>query len=223
MRKIGHRGACGHAPENTRASFAKALEFGVDGVEFDIQLSHDDEPMVIHDATLDRTTNGRGKVRDSSYAQLQLLDAGGGERIPHLNDVFAVIDKKCDLMIELKTDAVEAVEKIIREQVASGWHYAQLWAFAFDHALLTKMHKLNSRVQICASFEQYPTDLARTKQDTGATAIGPCLDIVDAALMQDASALSLQIITWTVNSPAAIKRAKTLGIDGIISDFPERL
>ena len=223
MRRYGHRGACGHAPENTRTSFVKALELGVEGVEFDIQLSSDSEPMVIHDDTLNRTTNGRGKVSDFSYWELQQFDAGGGDRIPHLRDIFSLVDKRADLLIELKCDAVAVVDKVIREQVAAGWRYEQLWVLSFHHELLKHMRALNSDVRICASFEKYPTDLTRTKKETGATAIAPNHRLIDAALVSKANAQHLTICTWTVNDTRDIARAKSLGVDAIISDFPERL
>jgi glycerophosphoryl diester phosphodiesterase len=223
MRRYGHRGACGHAPENTRASFVKALELAVDGVEFDIQLSSDNEPMVIHDNTLERTTNGRGKVGDFSYWELQQFDAGNGNRIPHLRDVFLLIDKRCDLLIELKCDAVAAVDKVIREQVATGWNYKNIWVLGFNHTLLAKMHALNPQVHICASFEEYPVDLARAREATGATAIAPHHHVIDASLMNAAAAHGLKIFTWTVNKPSDITQAKSLGVDGIISDLPERV
>src|ERR1700730_9477951 len=101
MWKIGHRGACGHAPENTLASMKKALDFGVHGFEFDIQMSKDGEPVVIHDDTLERTTNGKGLVSDFTLKELQQFDAGNGERIPSLRDVLDMVDKRCRLFIEL--------------------------------------------------------------------------------------------------------------------------
>ncbi len=226
MFKIGHRGACGHAPENTRASFIKAVELGVDGVEFDIQLSADGEPVVIHDETIDRTTNGRGFVADYSFWELQQFDAGGGERIPHLRDIFTLIDKKCALLIELKIDAVMAVEKIIREEVARGWNYQQIWLLAFDHELLAKAHMLNKNLQLCASLEEMPRNLAEIneiKQKTGATAIGPSIDIVDKTLLQTAKKLDMRVFAWTINDPKLIKYAVDSGVDAIISDFPERI
>lgn len=223
MKKYGHRGACAHAPENTLLSFRKALEFGVGGVEFDIQLSRDGEPMVIHDDTLNRTTNGKGAISKYSYAELQTFDAGGGEKIPHLRDVFECIDKRCELLIELKCDAVVAVDKIIREQVKTGWRYDQIWVLGFDHALLSKMHRLNPEVQICASFEGYPENIAQVKKETGASAIGPGHKVLDEDLIRTAHAADLKVITWTVNSRALIARAKAFGVDGIIGDYPERL
>ena len=219
MLKIGHRGACGHAPENTIGSMQKAFELGADGIEFDIQLSKDGEPMVIHDATLDRTTNGKGRVSQFTYAELQTLDAGQGECIPHLNDIFTHLEPGCVLMIELKADAVIAVENIIRTWVAKGWRYEHIWVLSFNHAYLAHMRALNPHIQTCASFEKAPIDCSAISD----AAIGPCLAIVTPALVAEAKARSLKIFTWTVNDPRDIAKAKALGVDGIISDFPERI
>src|SRR5579864_6905519 len=85
---VGHRGAMGHCPENTLASFERGLELGADWIELDVHLSRDGELIVIHDETLERTTNGHGLVRDHTLADLQALDAGDGQRIPTLNEVL---------------------------------------------------------------------------------------------------------------------------------------
>lgn len=221
--RIGHRGACGHAPENTLASMQKALELGVQGIEFDIQLSKDGEPMVIHDETLDRTTNGKGAVSDFTYQELQPFKTENGENIPHLNDVFALVDKRCDLLIELKTDAMPQVEKIIRQAVAKGWRYEQLWVLSFNHLQLVEIRRLNPGIKTCASFEAIPVTLAQLATDAGASAIGPYHGALHQALVDDAHKRGLKVFTWTVNAPVDIAQAKALGVEGIISDYPERI
>ncbi len=223
MRKIGHRGACGHAPENTLASVRKALELNVAGFEFDIQLSKDGEPMVIHDDTLERTTSGKGLVADYTYAELQKLDAGNGERIPHLNDVFALVNGACELVIELKAEACVQVEKCIRAWVEKGWNYKQIWVISFNHFQLLEMKKLNSNIQTGVLFECIPVSLAALAEDAGAKAICPYVGCMNKALADDARARGLKIFTWTANKPRDIAHAKALGVDGIMSDFPERL
>ncbi|MDX2073905.1 MAG: glycerophosphodiester phosphodiesterase family protein [Alphaproteobacteria bacterium] len=223
MKKYGHRGACGHAPENTLASFRRAIEMGVDGIEFDIQLSKDGEPVVIHDESLERTTSGSGNVADFTYAELQKFDAGNGEKIPHLNDVFALADKRCELLIELKCDAVAVVEKIIRAQVAKGWKYEQLPVLSFNHFWLQDIRRINPEILTCASFEAIPVSLAAIGSEAGAGIIGPYVGAITQALVDDAHARGMKVVTWTANTPEQIAAAKALGVDGIISDYPERL
>lgn len=223
MKKYGHRGACGHAPENTLLSMKKAIELGVDGFEFDIQLSKDGEPVVIHDETLDRTTNGHGLVSSHSYAELQQFDAGHGEKIPHLNDVFALAAGKCELFIELKADAASVVEKTIRAWVDKGWKYEHVRVVSFNHLQLVEIRRLNPLIQTGALLVGIPVSLAEFAEEAGAISINPCIEHINQQLVDDAHRRGLEVISWTVNEPHAIAHAKALGIDGACSDYPERL
>jgi len=223
MKKYGHRGACGHAPENTLLSMQKALDLGCAGFEFDIQLSKDGEPMVIHDDTLERTTNGTGLVASHSYAELQKLDAGKGEKIPHLNDVFALAQNTCELFIELKSDAAVAVEKVIRAWVAKGWDYKNIWVISFNHLQIAEIKKLNPQIQTGALLVAIPVTLAQIAVDAGAMSLNPAVHHVNQALVDDAHKRGLKVITWTANDVHAINKAKSLGVDGVFSDYPERL
>lgn len=223
MKKYGHRGACGHAPENTLASFKKALELGVAGVEFDIQLSLDNEPMVIHDDTLERTTNGKGLVREHSYAELSKLDAGRGEKIPHLNDIFELFANKIELFIELKSDAAAQVEKVIRAWVKKGWDYKNIWVISFNHLQLVEIRKLNPNIQTGALLVGIPVTLAQVAADAGAQSLNPAVHHMNKALVDDAKKRGLKVITWTANDPHTIAKARALGVDGAFSDYPERL
>ena len=225
MWKLGHRGACGHAPENTLASMRKALELGVHGFEFDIQMSKDGVPVVIHDDTLERTTGGKGAVNAYTLTELKQFDAGGGERIPSLEDVFELVDKRCRLFIELKApDCTQAVAEIIGHYVSHvGWSYEQLFVCAFDHLQIASIRAINPNIHTCALFVGIPISLAAMAQEAGAWAINPNIHHMNEALVADAHKRGMKVITWTANLPEHIARAKALGVDGIISDFPDRL
>lgn len=224
MKRYGHRGACGHAPENTLASFRKALELGVDGYEFDIQLSKDGEPVIIHDDTLERTISAKGAVSAYTYEELkQFRTKDSGEAIPHLDDIFALSMGQCDLLIELKAYAVEPVERCIRAWVAKGWDYANIWVLCFDHAQLVAIKKLNPNIQTGALIEGIPVSLAQVAVDAGAQALCPYVGSMNQALIDDAHKHGLKVFTWTANKPRDIERARALGVDGIMSDYPERL
>ena len=221
--KIGHRGACGHAPENTLLSMRKALEFGVDGFEFDIQMSKDGEPVVIHDNTLDRTTNGSGNVCDYTLKELQELDAGLGEKIPSLRNVFDMVDRRCRLFIELKAEdsalpVVEIIENYVRHH---GWNYEQIFVSAFDHFQIDEVRQKNSQIRTCALLVGIPLSLAAIAQEAGAWAINPCLEHMNRALVDDAHKRNLKVFTWTCKTLQSIARAKAFGVDGIISDYPD--
>ena len=225
MWKIGHRGACGHAPENTLLSMRKAIELGVHGFEFDIQLSRDGEAIVIHDDTLERTTNGKGFVHDYTLAELQELDAGGGEKIPSLANVLDMVDKRCRLFIELKAEhAATTVTKLITHYVELfGWSYEQLFVCSFDHLQIVSVRAINPQIRTCALIVGIPVSLAAIAEEAGAWAINPNIHHMTKALVDDARKRGLKVITWTCNDPRDITRAKSLGVDGIISDFPDRL
>ncbi len=223
--RIGHRGACGHAPENTLASIRKALELGVHGFEFDIQLSKDGEPVVIHDDTLERTTNGSGKVSDHTLEALQKLDAGGGEPIPSLRDVLELVDKRCRLFIELKApDAAAPVAEMLSHYVENvGWTWEQLYVVSFDHLQIAAMRAMLPEIRTGALLVGIPVSLAAIATEAGAWAINPCIHHISQALVDDAHHRGLKVLTWTANKPEHIAKAKSLGVDGIFSDFPERL
>lgn len=225
MWKLGHRGACGHAPENTLMSVRKALEFGVDGFEFDIQLSKEGEPVVIHDDTLERTTNGTGKVANYTVAQLQAFDAGQGEKIPTLRNLLDAVDKRCKLFIELKAEGCEhAVAAILREYVEKhGWSWEHFYVCAFDHPQLVAIRKIEPSLRISALIAGIPVSLAAIGEEAGAWSFNPCIHHISKALVDDAHKRGMKVFTWTVNKPEHIAKARALGVDGIFSDFPDRL
>lgn len=222
--KIGHRGARGHAPENTLLSMRKALELGVDGFEFDVQISRDGEPVVIHDETLERTTDGSGNVNDYTLKELQALDAGQGEKIPSLHDVFEMVDKRCRLFIELKSELVTApVADIIGFYAGKGWDYDQMLACSFDHLQLVSLTVMDPDIKTCALMAGIPVNLAACAADAGAWAFNPNVHHINQRLVDDAHERNLMVITWTANDSRDIARMKALGVDGIISDYPDRI
>jgi len=222
--RIGHRGACGYAPENTLLSIRKALELGVHGFEFDIQLSSDNEPVVIHDDTLDRTTNGSGKVSDFSLKELQQWDAGKGGIIPSLRNVLDAVDKRCRLFIELKAEGCEqAVLDILSHYVMyQGWNYEQLFVCSFDHRQIVTARQINPHIRTCALLAGIPVSLAAIASEAGAWAINPNIHHIDQKLVEDAHKRGLKVITWTANDSGDIAKAKALNVDGIIGDYPDR-
>lgn len=225
MLKIGHRGACGYAPENTLASMQKAIELGVDGFEFDIQLSRDGIPVVIHDDSLERTTNGKGLVSDYTLAELQKFDAGNGEKIPSLTDVINFADKRCHLFIELKAEnSVKPVAEIIANSVKNlDWSYEQFCVVSFNHLQLMEMRALIPEIKTGALFVGIPVNLAAIAADAGAWSINPCIHHINQELVADAHARGLKVLVWTCNEPSEIAKAKSLGVDGIFSNFPDRI
>jgi glycerophosphoryl diester phosphodiesterase len=225
MLRVGHRGAAGHAPENTLASFRKALEIGVDGVECDIHVCKSGEAVVIHDATLERTTSGKGKVSDFTLKELKTLDAGKGEQIPTLEELLKFIDKRVTLYIELKEDeAVDPVAKIIAHHAENeGWGYEKLPVLSFDHRQLVRIRQINTRILTGATLVGIPLDYAACAARAGAWSVNPCIEYVDGDFVADARSRGLKTLVWTVNKPEQIAKARALGADALVSDFPDRL
>ncbi len=225
MWRVGHRGACGYAPENTLKSMRKALEIGVHGFEFDIQMSADNEPVVMHDDTLDRTTNGKGLVSGYTVEELKRFDAGEGERIPTLRDVIDLVDKRCRLFIELKAEeATYSVADIIENSVKNlGWNYEQFFVCSFNHLQIAHIRAINPNIRTCALFVGIPINLAQLALDAGAWSINPSIHHINQSLVDDAHIRGLKVLVWTANNAEEISKARKLGVDGIISNFPDKV
>lgn len=222
---IGHRGACGYAPENTLASFRKALELGVDGVELDVHLCASGEPVVIHDESLERTTSGKGFVRERTLEELKTLDAGNGEAVSSLSEVLAMLDKRCRVFIEIKADEAAIPTALLVEQcvLKDGWAYDQLILIAFHHHLLQDMRRVNARFHTGALLVGIPVNYAQIALDAGANYILPSINQLNTPFVQDAHQRGLKVSTWTANSDAQISKAKALGVDAIMSDYPDKV
>lgn len=218
--RIGHRGAAGHAPENTLAAIRTGLALGVDFVEVDLQRTRDGRLVVMHDATVDRTTNGSGLVSDMTWEGLQLLDAGDGERVPCLEEVLAETHGRAGVMLEVKAQGIgPEVQRAVR---AAKFEGPVLYA-SFLHAELPAIRALDPQARTMALIVSVPAGGAAFARDAGATMVGLAYHFATAecvAAMHDAG---LEVFIYTVNEPAQIRRAIDLGVDGVISDYPERV
>ena len=225
MLKIGHRGAMGYCPENTINSFAKALELGVDGIELDVHVCKSGEVMVIHDDRVDRTTNGKGKVLEMTLPELKALDAGKGERIPTLREVLDFVDRRAIIDIELKAEGISrSVADIMSQYIQEhGWENKQFMISSFDHHELKRCHDQIPDVPFSPIIAAKPLDYALMAQAMHADSIKPFFEFLDVNFVQDAHQRGLKVITWTVNRMDDIKKALDMGVDGIISNYPDRL
>ena len=220
----GHRGACGHEPENTLRSVRKALELGADGVEVDVHFV-DGQLMVIHDDTLERTTNGHGPVVGKTFAELRALDAGLGEQIPTLAEVIGAIQRNALINVELKgpataTSVVKLIDEYVREL---GWRYEDFLLSSFDHERIRKVRQLNPEIRIAPLIDKLPHQLAEFAQRLSAWSVNCSKRCVTESLIQDAHSRGLEVFVYTVNDARDIARVKSLGVDGVFSDFPERV
>lgn len=217
--KIGHRGAKGHKPENTLISFEKAIGFNVDGVELDVHLSLDGKLIVIHDETIDRTTPNNGFVKNSTSSDLKELG------IPTLIDVLDLVNRRCFVNIELKgIGTSKPVVELIAHYISNkNWNYNDFLVSSFDWKMLEEIQLLNPKIRIGVLTEDtIETALAFAKK-IKAVSIHPDYRLLikeNVALVQENG---FEIYTWTVNSTEDIQKIKSFNVNGIISDFPDRI
>lgn len=219
MLKIGHRGAKGYVAENTLASFAKAIELKVDAIELDVHLSSDGEIMVIHDETLNRTTTKTGFVSDYSASELKKLG------IPTLEEVILLVNKRCVINIEIKeATATPKVLQLIEKSVTEHhWNYQQFQISSFNWEALSMVSKINSKIAIGVLAEASIEKALAFAIQIKAHSINPYHKLLNSENVNLLHANGFKIYTWTVNTPEDLIFVKSLNVDGIISDFPDRI
>ncbi len=225
MQIIGHRGACGYEPENTLASFRKALELGVEMIEFDVYVLKTGELIVIHDNTVDRTTNGTGYVTDFNFDELRTLDAGNGEAIPLLSEVLDLVDKKAGINIELKGigTAAGVAGLITQYKNEKGWSDDLFMISSFNHVELREFSEIMPSIRIGAVIEGIPVDYAAFAERVGAFSATLSAEFITQEYVQDAHNRGLKVFAYTINDEPEVKRMQLLGVDGIFSDFPDKV
>jgi glycerophosphoryl diester phosphodiesterase len=233
---IAHRGASGHAPENTLAAFLLAAEMGADGIELDVHLSADGQAVVIHNDTVDATTDGVGRVSKMTCAELQALDAGGGvdprfagERIPTLQQVFDAVGQRVLINIEVKVEAgyhpPEQEAETVR-LIEDNHMVDRVIVSSFSPISLRRVHKLNPHIPLgflYAKIEPAFLPWLIRRLYAPFSALHPHLSWVDERYMARARRRGLRVNVWTVNDASDMERMRDLGVDGIITNYPDTL
>ena len=231
MLVIAHRGASGNAPENTLAAFRKAVALGATFIETDLQLSRDARFVAIHDKTVDRTTNGQGAVHEMTLADLRKLDAGSwfgsefaGERIPTLEEIFE-FSKKHDVVfyLEIKPGGSWGGEHALIGALRESGEIPRAVVISFDAAIVMNLRKIEPTLMTGLLYDgqiEKPLDKA---VEIGARQLAVRGDLVTPALLAEARKKDLQVVCWTVNHPAHMRLLAAAGVDGIMSDYPDRL
>ena len=218
---IGHRGAMGHEPENTLLSVKKAIALGANGIEIDV-YNVENRLIVIHDHTLERTTNGTGYVEEQDFAYLRSLDAGKGEQIPTLEEVFEVVNKQVLINIELKgSNTARLVAELIQKYLKKGWSERDFVVSSFDHYQLNQVKLIEPRIKIGTLIYGLPWEYLTNAQKIGAKIVIPSLDYVSSDLVTAAHQQELLVWVYTVNLPSDIDRMRELDVDGIFTNYPE--
>ena len=219
---ISHAACGGHAPENTLAGIRKALGFGVDAIEIDVQASADGVPVLMHDLTVDRSTNGSGEVAKLSLAELRALDAGG-EPVPTLAEVLALTAGKALLVIEIKQPGIEErIADVVGEKKALT--DAMVWSF-FPKAL-DGMRSAEPRLPagLLVSSESLPhwPRMRELALRTGLQAVSVFFAGINQEIARDCQRSGLALYAWTVDGKREMSRLIELGIDGVCTNFPDK-
>lgn len=222
---IGHRGAMGHETENTLASVQKALDLGVDMIEIDVFKIKSGEIVVFHDETVNRLTNATGPIEEYNIHDLRQIVLEGNHTIPTLQEVLNLIDHKVRLNIELKgAGTTQEVENIIQYFIKEkGLALDSFLISSFKWDELKEMRKINNDVPIAILTEHNPLDAIDIGKELNAEAINPGFSTLNLEIANKIHDAGFKIYTWTVNEPADIYLVKSWSVDGIITNFPERI
>lgn len=231
--RIAHRGAAGTRPELTRPAFERALEIGVDMIELDVQLTRDERLVVLHDRELGRTLQGYGPARERTLAELAGLDAGAwfaleyaGARVLSLDEVLDLTAGEAALNVEIKSPAAdwEATARVLLELLAAKDRLHSTVISSFETGALRAVREHSEAARLGVLWHSAELDpMWLLAEALKARSIHPLWSLVDAAVVEQAHNSGLEVIVWTVNEPETIAHLAGLGVDGIISDYPERL
>jgi glycerophosphoryl diester phosphodiesterase len=226
MQIIGHRGASGHYPENTLVSFQEAIADGVDMIELDVCSLPTGQVVVMHDITVNRTTNGNGPITDFDLASLRKLDAGDGQRVPLLIEVLDLIHKRLPINIEIKGggDIAVLVSDIISHYVTQkNWSRNLFVVSSFDHTVLRQFAALQPDIRLGVLYADTPSRYwANSKKHTVYSA-NMSADRVTRDYVQQAHKRGFKVYVYTVNTKKQAQQMRALKVDGVFTNFPEKL
>jgi glycerophosphoryl diester phosphodiesterase len=230
--RIAHRGASGLYPENTLLALRKALEISVDALEVDVHRTLDDQLVVIHDSNVDRTTNGKGRVRELTLSQIKALDAGQGERVPTLAEVVQLVtDTPVRLCVEVKgysADEELAVTDAVMQFLGEADAVGKVIVTSFSQDVLRRVKAINPLV--ATMLDPWPQDGTLTPRQVceqtlaaGANCLSFDFDYVTQALMDECRLTGLMLWPWAPNAPEEMQAMLRLGVTGIFTDRPDIL
>ena len=238
---IAHRGGAKLAPENTLAAFKNAIKIGVDMIEIDVHLTKDGKVIVIHDEKIDRTTDGKGTIKDMTLAEIRKYDAGSwfdkkfkGEKVPTLDEVMETLKGKAKLLIEIKDgdELYPGLEKKVVETIhkynANSWVIVQ----SFNENSVLRVRKMDSSIPtfylLGRNFDDFYSNVAKAV-NSGNTVIkkydgvAPHYSMLDSEKVKTFHKAGFKVFTWTVDKPEDMKKIIDTGVDGIITNVPDQL
>jgi glycerophosphoryl diester phosphodiesterase len=218
---------------NTLPSFALALAQGADGVELDVRLTRDDEMMIIHDPTVDHTTDGSGEINDMTFAQVRALDAGAwfdekfrGTKIPTLDEVFQLIGGKLVINIEIKSESfrTDGVEAKVADAIRNHGLDEQVIVSSFNPLTLRRFYKIAPHIPIAyLHHPSVPMFFPDLMYGLPHNSRNPYQEDVTPRYMKWAKKHGYRVNTWTVNDPARARELRDLGVDCLITDNPDKI
>jgi len=222
---IGHRGAMGHETENTLASVQKAMELGVDMIEIDVFNISSGETVVFHDEKVDRLANSTGNIEEYNIVQVRQLTLQGGHKIPMLQDVLKLMNNEVALNIELKGGGTaNRVNHIVNYYIEKeGWSLENFVISSFKWDELRAIRDINKDIKIAVLTEKDPLKAIEVAKELNAVAINPHFKALTRENTAKIQSEGFKVYTWTVNEPEDIKRMIEFGVDGIITNYPERV
>ena len=217
---IAHRGASAYEPENTLRSVKKALELGADMVEVDVRASREGHIVVVHDAVVDRTTDGKGYVKDMTLKELKRLNAGLGEHVPTLQEVVRLIRGKAQLVVEIKVAGIEKrVLQILKENELD----RHAFITSFYHPILKRVKELEPNIRTGAIVVARAIKAAQLALDANSNALFPKHFYVDPQMVEEAHRHDLAVYPWTVDTLNEIEPLIKMYVDGIVTNKPDLL
>lgn len=223
--KIGHRGAKGHLTENTLESIKKALSLKVDGIEVDVHRCASGQLVVFHDFTVDRITDGTGEISKHNLNALKKLKTKGTYQIPSLAEVLTLVDNKCLLNIDLKgPDTAKEAARIITFYVdKKGWEYKNFLVSSFQEDLLETVYEANNKIPLGVLTDNNLDKTVAFAKKIKAVSIHPDYTMLTEEIVAELKADDFKVFAFTVNNLNPLARVKSYGVDGIISDYPDRI
>jgi glycerophosphoryl diester phosphodiesterase len=231
---VAHRGASALAPENTISAFDIAVSLGADYIEVDVQMTKDGQLVAMHDVTVDRTTNGTGRIKNITYDNLAALDAGSwfspkfkGERVPSLESILDRYEGRTGILIELKhpsiyPDMEEKLAAILSERFTSTEPPGNIIVQSFDTQSIQEFHELMPVIPtgVIIGTSEFSSQEDIFAIDGFASFINPKAALVDANFMQQAKERNLNVFTWTVSDSKTARNLRNLNVNGIITNYP---
>lgn len=230
---IAHRGYSGRYPENTLLAFEKAIELGCRWLECDVRLTSDGVPVVIHDATVDRTTNGTGVVSDLAWSHIRALDAGSwkeatfvGERVPSLDELLDTVHGRAQIVVELKcdTERVDEILDVVERRNAISWTAAS--AFEWETIVRVRQIAPNWRTTYLTRLHDVSvSDAIERCVEAGVDTFGPVANRTDGEVVKAAHAAGLLVRCWGLGDDRGpeMRRLVGIGVDGMTTNWPDEL